>query len=219
MINHTTDNKHITAEEGLQLLKEGNNRFVNNISKNRDLLQKVLETKEEQKPFAAVLSCMDSRVPAEIIFDQGIGDIFSIRIAGNIISENVLGSLEYAVEVAGSKLIVVMGHSNCGAIKGACDNIQLGNLTALINKILPAIHKEKNIADNRTSSNQEFVDKVAHLNVRHSIDMILQLSPVLRKHCEDNDVLIVPAMYNVATGNVYFYDDEIRGRIKYKKAV
>ncbi|ANI87905.1 carbonic anhydrase [Arachidicoccus ginsenosidimutans] len=213
-INHIP----VNAQEALRFLKEGNNRFVNNISKNRDLLQKVLETKEEQRPFAAILSCMDSRVPAELIFDQGIGDIFSIRIAGNIISENVLGSLEYAVEVAGSKLIVVMGHTNCGAIKGACDNIRLGNLSALIDKIAPAIYRETSVTHDRNSHNHEFVNKVAHLNVHHSVEMILKQSPMIKKHCEQHDVLLVAAMYDVASGIVHFHDaqDEL---IKLRKAV
>ncbi|HEY0299057.1 MAG TPA: carbonic anhydrase family protein [Arachidicoccus sp.] len=219
MTTHNNNHIHISAEEALRLLKEGNNRFVNNISKNRDLLQKVLETKEEQKPFAAILSCMDSRVPAELIFDQGIGDIFSVRIAGNIISENVLGSLEYAVEVAGSKLIVVMGHTNCGAIKGACDNVHLGNLSALIDKITPAIDRETSVTDNRCSDNYDFVNKVAALNVQHSIEMMMKNSPVIKKHCEENDVLVIAAMYDVATGVVHFYDVVVEEGAVFRRAV
>lgn len=200
-------NTIINSAQALSLLQEGNYRFTHNLSMNRDMLQKVLATKDQQQPFAAVLSCMDSRVPAEIIFDLGIGDIFSIRIAGNIISENVLGSLEYAAAVAGVRLIVVMGHTCCGAVRGACDKVQMGHLTSLIRKIDRAIVAEQSVLNNRTGSNDAFVNKVSAINLHHSIsDMVMQ-SDILRDFQESAGLNIVPAMYDVATGIVDFFDD------------
>ncbi len=198
----------MTPADALQLLKEGNFRFINNMRYNRDLLERVNETKDGQFPFAAILSCMDSRAPAEIVFDQGLGDIFSIRIAGNIISAGILGSLEFATAIAGSKLILVLGHTSCGAIKGACDNVQLGNLTSLLAHIRPAVELERTITENRTSSNKDFVQKVTELNVRHSVESILAESKVIRDLVVAGKVALVPAIYDVATGKVRFSDDE-----------
>jgi carbonic anhydrase len=200
-------NTIVTSTEALQLLREGNYRFTHNISMNRDMLQKVLATKDQQKPFAAILSCMDSRVPAEIIFDLGIGDIFSIRIAGNIISEYVLGSLEYAAAVNGVRLIVVMGHTCCGAVRGACDKVQMGHLTSLISKIERAITAEESVQDNRTGNNDEFVNKVSAINIHNSIRDMVHQSEILRDLMENAGLRIVPAMYDVATGIVDFFDD------------
>lgn len=199
----------VTPPVALQILKKGNFRFINNLKVNRDLLEQVNETKDGQWPFAAILSCMDSRTSAELIFDQGLGDIFSIRIAGNVISENVLGSLEYATAVAGSRLILVLGHSNCGAIKGACDNVKMGNLTTLLDKIQPAVEMERSVRDDRTSGNTKFVHEVARLNVLHSVNQILELSPVIKDLVDKGKVGLVPAMYDVSTGVVTFYEDEI----------
>jgi carbonic anhydrase len=200
--------KDMSSAQALDLLKKGNFRFLNNLSMNRDHLEVVNETKEGQWPFAAILSCMDSRTSAELIFDQGLGDIFSIRIAGNVISEYILGSLEYATAVANSKLIVVLGHTNCGAIKGACDNVEMGNLTALIGAIKPVVEMEKDTANDRTSKNIEFVNSVAKLNVKHGVQQILQRSPIIKNLILEGRVGIVPAMYDVATGKVTFYDTE-----------
>jgi carbonic anhydrase len=197
-------NADMTPELALELLKEGNARFINGLSANRDLLRKVQETKDGQKPFAAILSCMDSRAPAELIFDQGIGDIFNIRIAGNVISPYVLGSLEYAIAVAGSKLILVMGHTNCGAIKGACDNVKMGNLTHLLDQIQDSVKKESSVLEDRNGSNIEFVNKVSKLNVHHSISQMLDRSEVIREHVEQGKISIVAAMYDIATGQVAF---------------
>jgi len=199
----------ITPALALQELKEGNFRFMNNLRKNRDLLQMVNETKDGQWPFAAILSCMDSRTSAELIFDQGLGDIFSVRIAGNIISEGILGSLEYATAVAGSKLILVLGHTNCGAIKGACDQVKMGNLTSLIERILPAVAQEKTFTENRTSKNAAFVDAVAELNVKNSVQEILKKSDVIRNLVEQEKLSLVPAIYDVSTGKVNFLETEI----------
>jgi carbonic anhydrase len=198
--------KNLTPEQALMLLKEGNFRFVNNLKTNRDLLHQVNITKDGQYPFAALLSCMDSRTSVELIFDQGLGDIFSIRVAGNVISEDVLGSIEFAVNIAGSKLIVVLGHTSCGAIKGACDDVKMGNLTHVMEKIKPAVMEETTIQQNRNSSNAQFVNEVARLNVWHSVERMLQESEIISRLLDEGKIAIVPAMYDVANGVVNFYD-------------
>ncbi len=203
----TSNNTSVmTPEIAFQLLKDGNERFINGISANRDLLKSVQETKDGQKPFAAILSCMDSRAPAELLFDQGIGDIFNIRIAGNVISPYVLGSLEYAVAVAGSKLILVMGHTNCGAVKGACDDVKMGNLTELLDQIKDSIsHEPVTAGEDRSGQNKEFVNRVALQNVHHSVSQMLERSDVIREHVENGAIQIIPAMYDIATGTVTFH--------------
>jgi len=206
---HDTVPQSITPRGALQRLKEGNFRFVNNLKLNRDLLEQVNDTKDGQWPFAAILSCMDSRTSAELIFDQGLGDIFSIRIAGNVITPGILGSLEYATAVAGSKLILVLGHTGCGAIKGACDNVQFGNLTTLLQKIRPSVETEDTVGGDRSSNNPEFVNAVAKLNVHNSVKQIMNHSEVVRNLVAENKVAIVPAMYDVATGQVMFYDKDV----------
>ena len=202
------DPAKLTPEIALDLLKEGNQRFVSNLRKDHDHLEVINETKDGQWPFAAILSCIDSRTSAELIFDQGLGDIFSIRIAGNISNEDILGSLEFATAAAGSKLILVLGHTSCGAIKGACDSVKLGHLTGLLEKIRPSVDEENSIPDNRTGKNLEFVDKVAALNVKNTMKNILQNSPVIRDLVEKGQVGIASAMYDVATGVVTFNEDE-----------
>src|SRR5690349_7235990 len=151
----------ITPQQALEILKKGNLRFMQNLKINRNLLEQVNETSDGQWPFATVLSCIDSRTSAELIFDQGLGDIFSIRIAGNIINDDILGSMEFACKVAGSKFIVVLGHTKCGAVKGACDHVQLGYLSGLLDKIQPAVNAETMTKDNRSSSNSYFVEEVS----------------------------------------------------------
>jgi len=193
--------------KALAFLKEGNERFVNNLKANRNLLEQVNDTSEGQFPFATILSCIDSRVSAELVFDQGLGDIFSIRIAGNFVNEDILGSMEFASKLAGTKLIVVLGHTSCGAIKGACDHARMGNLTALINKIEPAVAavaepKEEN---QRNSKNLEFVNAVSEKNVHITIDNIRERSKILAEMEEQGEIKIVGAMYNVSTGSVDFY--------------
>ncbi|WP_018478230.1 carbonic anhydrase family protein [Pontibacter roseus] len=195
----------LTPERAKEILLEGNRRFVSNLKVNRNLLQQVNETSEGQYPFAIVLSCIDSRTSAELIFDQGLGDIFSTRIAGNIVNEDILGSMEFACKVAGSKLIVVLGHSKCGAVKGACDHVQLGNLTGLLDKIEPAI-KAVAYAGDRTAQNAEFVEKVAEVNVLRMVEEIKKRSHILREMIESGEIGIVGAMYDVETGIVTFYD-------------
>lgn len=197
----------ITPEIALHLLKEGNKRFINNLKANRNLLQQANETSEGQHPFAIILSCIDSRTSAEIIFDQGLGDIFSVRIAGNIINEDILGSMEFACKVAGSKIIVVLGHSKCGAIKGACDNIEMGNLTALLSKIRPAIDDETTVLENRHSNNTEFVEKVTLINVKRVIQGIVQRSPILKEMLEKGEILLIGGVHGLVTGEVIFYEN------------
>lgn len=197
----------ITPSIGLQLLKEGNKRFVNNLKINRNLLQQANETSDGQHPFAIILSCIDSRTSAELIFDQGLGDIFSVRIAGNIVNEDILGSMEFACKVAGSKIIVVLGHTKCGAIKGACDHVEMGNLTALLSKISPAVENEKTVKENRNSGNDDFVEKVATINVKRSVKSIMQRSPILRDLIESGEIGIVGGTHDITTGVVTFYED------------
>ena len=197
----------ITPAQALALLKAGNDRFVHNLKAHRNLLKQVNETRDGQFPFATILSCIDSRTSAELIFDQGLGDIFSIRMAGNVLSDMVLGSMEFACKLAGSRLLVVLGHTSCGAIKGACDNVQLGNLSTLLNLIQPSIYFERTVTKDRTSRNAEFVDKVADLQVRRSVEGVIERSMVLRGLIEQAQVGLIGAMYDIASGAVHFMDD------------
>ncbi|WP_108422437.1 carbonic anhydrase family protein [Muricauda amoyensis] len=196
----------MTPEKALQFLKEGNERFQNNLKANRNLLQQVNETKDGQFPFATILSCIDSRVSAELVFDQGLGDIFSVRIAGNFVNEDILGSMEFACKLAGTKLVVVLGHTSCGAVKGACDHARLGNLTALINKIEPAVEAVKEPKDEslRNSKNLDFVDAVAVKNVEIALNNIRKQSPILKEMEDDGQIAIVGAMYDLSDGKVVF---------------
>ena len=199
----------ISPQLAIELLKEGNKRFVNNLKINRNLLQQANETSDGQHPFAVILSCIDSRTSAELIFDQGLGDVFSIRIAGNILNEDILGSIEFACKVAGSKIIVVLGHTKCGAVKGACDHVEMGNLTALLSKIRPAVEDENTVLDNRTSTNTEFVEKVATINVKRTVKSILERSPILKEMIEMGQIGIVGGTHDISTGAVNFYDDTL----------
>jgi carbonic anhydrase len=195
----------ITPSMALEILKEGNKRFMNNLKANRNLLEQANETSDGQHPFAVILSCIDSRTSAELIFDQGLGDIFSIRIAGNIVNEDILGSMEFACKVAGSKIIVVLGHSKCGAVKGACDHVEMGNLTALLSKIQPAVYDEKSVSNNRTSSNSEFVEKVSSINVNRTVNSIIERSPILKEMIEAGEIGIFGGMHDITNGEVVFY--------------
>ena len=193
----------VTPQEALDILMDGNERFVNGLTRIKELLTRVEATEKEQKPFAAILSCMDSRAPVELLFDQGIGDVFSIRIAGNVTSENVIGSLEYAVGVTGSKIIMVMGHTNCGAVKGACDDVKLGNLTHLLAKITPAVQQAcDDASDNCTSTDPGFVEKVTRLNIQNSMQSIMDNSELIRNKVEDGSIILTGALYCVAKGTV-----------------
>ena len=199
----------ITPTMALELLKEGNERFVNNLKVNRNLLQQANETSDGQHPFAVILSCIDSRTSAELIFDQGLGDVFSVRIAGNIINEDILGSMEFGCKVAGSKIIVVLGHTKCGAIKGACDHVEMGNLTALLSKIRPAVDDEKTVLQNRNSNNDEFVEKVTSINVKRTVKAIIERSPILNEMIKNGEIDIVGGTHDITTGKVVFYDETL----------
>ena len=190
-------------EHSLQLLKEGNFRFLNNLKKDRDHLEVLNELKDNQRPFAAIVSCMDSRTAAELIFDQGFGDIFSIRIAGNVVTNGILGSLEYATSVVGSKLIVVLGHTNCGAIKGACNHIRLGHLTELIEKIESAVAEVAKTI-NKENQYELFEYEVTKTNVLIGAREITERSPIIKALVAEGKVGVVPAIYNIATGKVQF---------------
>ena len=196
----------ITPSMALEILKEGNKRFMNNLKANRNLLEQANETSDGQHPFAVILSCIDSRTSAELIFDQGLGDVFSVRIAGNIVNEDILGSMEFACKVAGSKIIVVLGHSKCGAVKGACDHVEMGNLTALLSKIQPAVFDEKSEIENRNSSNSDFVEKVASINVKRTVNAIMERSPILKEMIANGEIGIIGGMHNINNGEVTFYD-------------
>ena len=198
----------MTPEKSLQFLKEGNLRFQNNLKANRNLLEQVNDTSEGQFPFATILSCIDSRVSAELVFDQGLGDIFSVRIAGNFVNSDILGSMEFACKLAGTKLIVVLGHTACGAVKGACDDARLGNLTGMLAKIKPAVKAVTEPKDPsiRNSKNSEFVDNVAAKNVLLTIDRILEESDVLAEMQNKGEIKILGAMYDINTGAVNFFE-------------
>jgi carbonic anhydrase len=197
---------HLTPDLAIQILKEGNQRFVNNLKANRNLLQQVNETSAGQFPFATILSCIDSRTSAELIFDQGLGDIFSIRIAGNILNEDILGSMEFATKVAGSKVILVLGHSKCGAIVGACNHVEMGNLTTLLNKIQPAIYNEKKTKEKRDGSNPTFVQNVTEINVHLTMERIRRESTIIADLESTGQIKIIGGLYDVENGKVNFFE-------------
>jgi carbonic anhydrase len=210
MRTHTKETQAtITPEKSIRYLREGNERFVANLRAHRNLLEQVNDTRDGQFPFATILSCIDSRTSAELVFDQGLGDIFSVRIAGNIINEDILGSMEFSCKVAGSRAIVVLGHSKCGAIKGACDGVQLGNLSTLLNKIQPSVYHEHSVKENRNSSNAEFVEKVAEIQVRRSVRAIVEQSVILREMVDQRQIGIIGGLYDVESGQVQWLDDTL----------
>ena len=196
----------ITPAMALELLKEGNKRFVNNLKVNRNLLQQANETSDGQHPFAVILSCIDSRTSAELIFDQGLGDILSIRIAGNILNDDILGSMELACKIAGSKLIVVIGHTKCGAIEAACNNIVLGNITTLLSKLKPAIETETKTILNRTGTNNSYLYNVTINNVFLTVKKIKEQSIILKEMEEKNEIKIIGGLHDIETGQVTFFE-------------
>lgn len=206
--HNKTSQESLTPSDALQFLKEGNIRFCQNLKANRDLLKQVNETRDGQWPFAAILSCIDSRASVELIFDQGLGDVFSVRIAGNFVNDDILGSLEFACAVAGAKLVVVLGHSACGAIKGACDHVELGHLTQMLAKISPAVDaiSPDFAADVCNSSNEDFVERVAHENVAQTVAAIVERSAVLKDLKDKGQIDIVGGMYDISSGEVSFLD-------------
>jgi carbonic anhydrase len=196
-----------TPELALQFLKEGNRRFLKDASIERDYHYQIAQTAGGQFPFAVILSCIDSRIPTEIIFDKGIGDLFNARIAGNIINEDILGSMEFACRVAGAKLILVLGHTSCGAVQGACDNTELGNLTGLLSRLKPAVETTPDTGgSDRSSANNEFVNAVALKNVELTIEQIKEKSPVLKEMLDKGEIGIAGAMYKIDSGRVEFMD-------------
>jgi carbonic anhydrase len=197
----------MTPDEALDQLKKGNDRFVSGHPFARNLPAEVKATASGQYPFAVVLSCLDSRQPVEMVFDQGIGDLFSARVAGNVLNDDILGSMEFACKVSGAKLIAVVGHSNCGAIKGAIDDVDLGNLTGLLTKIKPAIDAVPATVQPRNSKNYSFVDQVSEANVRLVLKEIPERSPILREMIDKGEIKLVGGMYDLTTGKVQFYDN------------
>lgn len=195
----------LTPKEALARLKAGNERFLAGTAVNCDLMTQVRNTAAGQAPFAAIVGCIDSRVPPEIIFDQNIGDMFAARIAGNFVNTDIIGSLEFATKVSGSKLIVVLGHTDCGAIKGAVDNVRLGLLTSLLENIKPAVTANASFAGDKTSSNKAFVQAVADSNARLAAQMLISRSAVLKELVETRQLLIVAAMHDLSTGKVSFF--------------
>ncbi len=207
MITQTKQTQEaLSPDAAIALLKEGNQRFVSRAMTERDLIKQVEQTATGQYPFATILSCIDSRVSAELVFDQGVGDIFSVRVAGNIVNEDLLGSMEFACKLAGTKVIVVLGHTACGAVKGACDDAKMGNLTLLLSRIRAAVDAvaEPSEPENRTSKNSTFVNAVAEKNVAITIDNIRQRSNVLREMEEFDEIKIVGAMYDISDGKVHW---------------
>ncbi len=205
------DRDKITPREALEILVEGNRRFSDNVTANRDMKQLLQITKDKQHPFASVLSCSDSRAPVEMLYDQALGDIFSVRLAGNIATNYAIASLEFGTKYLGSKLIVVLGHSSCGAIKAACDDFQDGHITQLIELIKPAINMEKTESKTRNSGNADFVMKVCELNIRHQMNQIVTESEIIQKQLEARAIGIVGASYDLSTGKVKFFEDTFLG--------
>ena len=201
------DRDKINPQQALDILAEGNYRFANNLIGNKDMQSLVEITKNKQHPFASFLSCSDSRAPVELLFDQALGDIFSVRLAGNIASDKCIGSLEFSSKYLGSKLIVVMGHSSCGAVKAACDDFKDGHIGEIVNMIKPAIRHEKTVLDDRSSKNEDFVQKICELNVRYQIDQIIRTSDIIQDMITAKQIGVVGGVYNLNTGKVEFLQD------------
>lgn len=198
----------ITPTEAFSLLEQGNTRFIDNLKAHRNLLQQVNETAAQQFPFATILSCIDSRTSAELIFDQGLGDLFSIRIAGNILNDDIIGSMEFATKVAGTKIVVVLGHTNCAAIIGACNTIKIGHFTQLVEKIEPAIERETATEQHRNGENSDFVKNVTQIHVHHTIEQIREKSAIIADLEKEEKIKIVGGLYHVETGKVIFYENK-----------
>ncbi len=203
------DRDKMSPQEALDILIEGNHRFANNLTANKDLLSLVELTKNKQHPFASFLSCSDSRAPVELLFDQALGDIFSVRLAGNIASDKCIGSLEFSSKYLGSKLIVVMGHSSCGAVKAACDDFKDGHIGEIINMIKPAIRHEKTVTEDRNSKNEAFVEKICELNVQYQIDQIVRTSDIIQDMLTAKQIGVVGGVYDLNTGIVRFLPDSL----------
>jgi carbonic anhydrase len=203
------DRDKMTPQEALDILIDGNHRFANNLTANKDLHNLVMMTKDKQHPFVSMLSCSDSRAPVEMVFDQALGDVFSVRLAGNIASDKAIGSLEFGCKYLGSKLIVVLGHTGCGAVKAACDNFKDGHIGEITNLIKPAVRLEKSILEQRDSSNAEFVAKVCELSVQVQMDEIMHSSEILQDMLANKQIAIVGGIYDLGSGEVNFMDNAI----------
>ena len=203
------DRDKMTPQEALDILIDGNHRFANNLTANKDLHNLVMMTKEKQHPFVSMLSCSDSRAPVEMVFDQALGDVFSVRLAGNIASDKAIGSLEFGCKYLGSKLIVVLGHTGCGAVKAACDNFKDGHIGEITNLIKPAVRLEKSVTENRDSSNTDFVTKVCELSVQVQMDEIIHSSEIIQDMLAGKQIAIVGGIYDLASGKVRFMDNAI----------
>jgi carbonic anhydrase len=203
------DRDKITPQEALDILIEGNRRFINNEVSKKDFQSLIEITKDKQHPFCSFLSCSDSRAPVEMLFDQALGDVFSVRLAGNIASDKGIGSLEFASKYLGSKLIVVLGHTGCGAVKAACDNFREGHIGEIINHIRPAVRKEKTVLDNRDSSNEAFVAKVCELNVKSQIRQIMHCSDIIEDLLAEKKIGLIGGIYDLANGKVNFLEDTL----------
>ncbi|HEY0842332.1 carbonic anhydrase [Methylotenera sp.] len=214
MYKHPLLNRdQMSPKEALDILVEGNLRFMNNYSHDKDFQSLLNITRDKQHPFASFLSCSDSRAPVELLFDQALGDIFSVRLAGNIASDKAIGSLEFSSKYLGSKLIVVMGHSSCGAVKAACDDFKDGHIGEIINFIKPSIRHEKTVLnkEERTSKNPDFVEKINVLNVKHQIDTIIRQSDIVNDMIEARQIAIVGSIYDLTTGKVNFLEETYIG--------
>ncbi len=203
------DREKMTPQEALDILVEGNSRFLTDREEDKDFQALIHITKDKQHPFASFLSCSDSRAPVELVFDQALGDVFSVRLAGNIASDKAIGSLEFASKYLGSKLIVVMGHTSCGAVKAACDNFMDGHIGEIINLIKPAIRYETSITspEERCSKNPVFVEKINRLSVQHQIDTIIRCSDIVADMIEAKQIAIIGAVYDISTGKVDFIEE------------
>jgi carbonic anhydrase len=207
------DRDKMTAREALDILIEGNHRFITDREQDKDFKSLIQITKDKQHPFSSFLSCSDSRAPVELLFDQALGDVFSVRLAGNIASDKAIGSLEFGSKYLGSKLIVVMGHSSCGAVKAACDDFKDGHIGEIINLIKPSIRHEKTINDpaQRNSKNSDFVEKICALNVKYQIETIIRCSDIIDDMLQTKQIGIVGAVYDISTGKVDFMEDTFIG--------
>lgn len=199
----------MSPQQALDILIEGNQRFVNNQTSHKDFQSLIEITKDKQHPFTSFLSCSDSRAPVEMLFDQALGDVFSVRLAGNIASDKGIGSLEFSSKYLGSKLIVVLGHTHCGAIKAACDNFREGHIGEIINHIRPAVRKEKTVLDGRNSNNEDFVAKVCELNVKTQIKQILHSSDIIEDLLSEKKIGLIGAIYDITTGRVRFLEETL----------
>lgn len=199
----------MTPQEAFDILMVGNERFINNETEKKDLKNLLDLTREKQHPFTSFLSCADSRAPVELIFDQALGDVFSVRLAGNIASDKAIGSLEYSTKYLGSKLIVVMGHTGCGAVQAACDDFKEGHIGEIVNMIRPCLRFEKEELTDRSSKNKDFLDKVVSLNVKYQIDTIIRCSDIIDEQITNKQIGIIGGVFNFNTGRVDFLEDTL----------